>query len=127
MGRANIISQRGGTFVSAGKVMGIEALNDADELARALEEAPNAREVLSASYVACTPAVVADYLWARAAVTPRWEAEAVRGPLQAAGFGLLLVEGDAVAQAVLPKERKLDAARLAAIATAMLGAGSRAG
>jgi hypothetical protein len=127
MGRANMISHRGGSFVSAGRVVGVEAINDADELGRALEEAPKARELLSASYLACTPAVVADFLWARAAVAPRWEADAIRAKLQAAGFGLLLVEGDAVAQALLPQERKLDAARLAAIASAMLAAGARAG
>ena len=42
--------------------------------------------------------------------------------MQAGGLGLLLVEGDAVAQAILPQERKLDAGKLAAIATALQAA-----
>jgi hypothetical protein len=124
MGRPNIIGYRGGSFVSGGRVVGVEAINDADELGHALDEAKSARE-LSASYLACTPAVVAEFLWARTAVAPRWEADAVRSKLQAAGFGLLLVEGDAVAQSLLPQERKLDVARLTAIATAMQSAGNQ--
>jgi hypothetical protein len=119
MGRANVIGYRGGSFVSGGRVIGVEVINDADELGHALDEAKSARELMSASYLACTPAVLAEFLWARTSLVPRWEAEAVRTKLQAAGFGLLLVEGDAVAQSVLPEERKLDLARLTAIATAM--------
>lgn len=123
MGRANIIGYRGGSFVSGGRVVGVEAINDADELGRAVDEAKSAREHMSASYVACTPAVLAELLWARTAVVPRWEAAAPYSKLRAAGFGLLLVEGDAVAQSILPSERKLDVARLTAIATAMQSAG----
>jgi hypothetical protein len=125
MGRANIIGYRGGSFVSGGRVIGVEAINSADELGHALDEAKTAREQTSASYVACTPALVAEFLWARTAVGPRWEADALYGKLRAAGFGLLLVEGDAVAQSILPAERKLDTARLTAIATAMQSTGNR--
>ena len=42
--------------------------------------------------------------------------------MQAGGFGLLLIEGDAVSQTVLPQERKLDAAKLAAITSALYSA-----
>jgi hypothetical protein len=119
LGRANMLGYRGGSFVSGGRVIGVEAANDASELARALDEPKTVREQLTASYLACTPALVAEFLWARTAVVPRWEAEVLRQKVQAGGFGLLLVEGDAIAQAVLPQERKLDAARLTAIATAL--------
>jgi hypothetical protein len=122
LGRANVIGYRGGTFVSGGRVVGVEATNDVNELGRALDEPKTERDKLTASYLACTPALVAELLWARTAVAPRWEANALRAKAQAAGVGLLLVEGDAVAQAVLPQERKLDAAKLAAIATALQSA-----
>lgn len=119
-GRANIIGYRGGGLVSAMRVVAIEATNDAGELSRALEEMKTAKHHTSASYVACTPALVAELLWARTAVAPRWDPNALAGPLRAAGFGLLLIEGDAVAQAILPQERRPDKARLGAIASAIV-------
>jgi hypothetical protein len=119
LGRANLIGYRGGTFVSGGRVVGIEATNDVNELGRALDEPKNARDKLTASYLACTPALVAEVLWARAAVAPRWAPDALREKVLAGGLGLLLVEGDAIAQTILPQERKLDTGRLAAIATAL--------
>lgn len=118
-GRANVIGYRGGGFVSAVRVVAIEATNDPDELGRALADVKTAKQHTSASYLACTPALVAEYLWARAAVAPRWEADAIAGPLRAAGVGLLLIEGDAVAQAILPQERRPDKTRLGAIASAI--------
>ena len=122
LGRANLIGYRGGTFVSGGRVVGVEATNDVDELGRALDEPRTARDKLTASYLACTPALVAELLWARTAVAPRWAPDVLREKLQAGGLGLLLVEGDAVAQALLPQEQKLDAGKLAAIATALQSA-----
>jgi hypothetical protein len=119
LGRANLIGYRGGTFVSGGKVVGVEVTNDVGELGRALDEPKGARDKLTASYVACTPALVAELLWARTAVAPRWAPDAVREKVQAGGLGLLLVEGEAVAQAILPQERKLDTGKLAAIVTAL--------
>jgi hypothetical protein len=122
LGRANLIGYRGGGLVSGGRVIGVEATNEVNELGRALDEPKRARETLTASYIACTPALVAELLWARTAVAPRWEPDLLRAKVQAGGFGLLLVEGDAVAQAVIPQERKLDAGKLAAIATALQAA-----
>ena len=122
LGRANLIGYRGGTFVSGGRVVGIEATNDVNELGRALDEPRRERDKLTASYLACTPALVAELLWARTAVAPRWEPDALRAKVKAGGLGLLLVEGDAISQAILPEERKLDAGNLAAIATALQAA-----
>jgi len=122
LGRANLIGYRGGTFVSGGKVVGIEATNDVTELGRALDEPKRERDKLTASFLACTPALVAELLWARTAVAPRWAPDALREKVQAGGLGLLLVEGEAISQAVLPQERKLDAGNLAAIAAALQAA-----
>lgn len=119
-GRANLIGYRGGGMIATPRAFGIEATNDAAELDRAVEAMKTARVYTSVSYIACTPALYAEYLWARAAVTPRWEAEAFGQKLRAAGYGLLLVEGEAVAQAVLPQERKPDKAKLAELASAIM-------
>ncbi|HEY4395067.1 MAG TPA: hypothetical protein VGP64_13440 [Polyangia bacterium] len=119
-GRANVIGYRGGGMIATARAFGIEATNDPAELDRALEAMKTARVYTNVSYIACTPALIAEYLWARAAVSPRWEAEALGQKLRAAGHGLLLVEGDAVAQAILPQERKPDKAKLAEIASAIM-------
>jgi hypothetical protein len=119
-GRANLIGYRGGGMIAAARAFGVEAINDAAELDGALEAMKNARVYTNVSYLACTPALYAEYLWARAAVSPRWEAERFGQRLRAAGYGLLLVEGDAVAQAILPQERKPDKAKLAEIARAIM-------
>jgi len=119
-GRANLIGYRGGGVIATPRAFGIEATNDVAELERALEATKTAHVYTSVSYIACTPALIAEYLWARAAITPRWEAEALGQKLRAAGYGLLLVEGDAVAQAILPQERKPDKAKLAEIASAIM-------
>jgi hypothetical protein len=119
-GRANLIGYRGGGMIAAPRAFGIEATNDAAELDRALEAIKSARVYTNVSYIACTPAMIAEYLWSRAAVAPRWEAEALGRKLRAAGYGLLFVEGDAVAQAILPQERKPDKAKLAEIASAVM-------
>lgn len=119
LGRANLIGYRGRSMIGGGHVVGIEATNDVNELGRALDEPKKERENLTASYLACTPALMAELLWARTAIVARWDGDALRQKAQAGGFGLLLVEGDAVSQAILPQERKLDAAKLAAITSAL--------
>ena len=119
LGRANLIGYRGRSMIGGGHVVGIEATNDVNELGRALEEPRRERDNLTASYLACTPALVAEFLWARSGASTRWEADALRQKAQAGGFGLLLVEGDGVSQALLPQERKVDPAKLAAITSAL--------
>ncbi len=122
-GRANLIGYRGGGMIATARAFGVEATNGAAELDSALQALKGARVYTNVAYIACTPATLAEYLWARAAVSPRWEAEALGQKLRAAGYGLLLVEGDAVAQAILPQERKPDKAKLAEIASAIMSNG----
>ena len=119
LGRANLIGYRGRSMIGGGHVVGIEATNDVNELGRALDEPRRERDNLTASYLACTPALVAELLWARTTVAARWEADALRQKVQAGGFGLLLVEADAVSRVILPQERKLDPGKLAAITSAL--------
>ncbi len=119
-GRANMLGYRAGGVIGAMRVVDIEATNDASELSRSLDEAKSAKRHTSASYIACTPALVAEYLWARTATAPRWEPDALASRLRAAGVGLLVLEGDAVAQAILPQERKPDKIKLTEVAKAIL-------
>lgn len=122
-GRANIVGYRGGGFASGARIVGVEATNDATQLDRALDEWKTSRANTHATYIACTPALAAAFLWEQATRpgVSRWDADALQRRLKASGCGLLLVEGDAVVQAVLPREHKLDNAKLVEMATAIRG------
>ncbi|HEX3902054.1 MAG TPA: hypothetical protein VH853_04335 [Polyangia bacterium] len=119
LGRANLVGYRGRSMIGGGHVVGIEAINDLGELGRALDEPVRARENVTASYLAFTPALVAEFLWARTSLVPRWQAEALHQKAQSGAFGLLFVEGDGVSRVIVPQERKLDAGKLAAITSAL--------
>ncbi len=120
-GRASILGYRRAGFASGARIVGIEAVTDESQLDRALEAMSVSRAHTHATYLACTPALAAAFLSAQAAApgASRWDAKAIHRRLQASGCGLLLVEGDAIAQALLPRERKLDTAKLVEIAAAI--------
>jgi hypothetical protein len=113
-GRANLIGHRGGGTLAAPRTVGIEALDDPADVAATL--ADRSVDNTHAAYLACTPAVAAGYLWLAATLADRWDAEALQHRLQPSGRGLLILEGDAVAQAIPPKQRKPDKALLQQLA-----------
>jgi hypothetical protein len=120
-GRATLIGYRGGAFLAGARVVGIEVTNDVAELDRALDDMKASREQTHASYIACTPALAAAFLWAQATRPgiSRWDGAALQRRLQVSGCGLLMIEGDAVAQVLLPKERPLNSAAVAQLAMAL--------
>jgi hypothetical protein len=102
----DIVGYRKGEFLSSGKILGIQVKNDLGGLHRALDQMTSFQAYTSSMYLACTPAMAAEYLASHAA-TPgvrHWDADALKTKLQKPGIGLLIIEGDAVAQALLPKE-----------------------
>jgi len=113
-GRANLLGHRGGGMIASPRNVGIEAVNDPAEIVATL--ADRSIDNTHAAYVACTPAVAAGFLWLHATRAHRWDAEALQRGLQPSGRGLLIVEGEAVAQAILPKERKPEKALLQQLA-----------
>jgi hypothetical protein len=122
-GRANLIGHRGGGTIAAPRSVGIEAVNDPAEIAATL--ADKSIDNTHAAYVACTPAVAAGFLWLNASRSGSWDAGALQRGLQPSGRGLLLVEGDAVAQVIPPKERKPDKALLQQLAVDLQTGGAR--
>ncbi len=113
-GRANLIGSRGGGMIASPRTVGVEVINDSAELEVSLGDKPI--DNTHAAYVACTPAVAASFLWFNATRARRWDADALRRGLEPSGRGLLIVEGDAVAQAIRAKERKPDKALLQQLA-----------
>jgi hypothetical protein len=113
-GRANLIGHRGGGTISAPRTIGVEATNDPAEIAASL--ADKTVDNTHVAYIACTPATAAGFLWLRATQSGRWDGEALQRELQPSGRGLLLVEADAIAQAIPAKERKPEKALLQQLA-----------
>jgi hypothetical protein len=104
------------------RLVAVEAINDAREIDDALVRLKALDDRVHAMYLACTPAVAAEYLHLQATAggpAARWDADALRRKLQAPGVGLLVVEGDAVAQVLLPQERKPNSAKVAELAATL--------
>jgi hypothetical protein len=108
-------------MLSGLSVVGLAIKNDLGALEAALEGLPSLARYTSAMYVACTPALAAAYFFARAAAStpPRWDPGALERKLDAAGIGLLLVEGDALAETKPPQQRALEAKALEHVISAL--------
>lgn len=100
------------------RVVGVAIKNDAGQIDDALEAMKPFARYTQALQLALTPAVAAEYLIACANATGRWNGEALARRLRPLGVGLLIVEGDAVSQAVLPKTRAIDGESLNALMAA---------
>ena len=100
------------------RVVGIGIKNDASQIDDALESMKTFARYTQSMQLAVTPAVAAEYLTACAAATGRWDGAALARRLQPLGVGLLMVEGDAVSPAVLPKTRAIDGESLTALMAA---------
>jgi hypothetical protein len=116
--RVDLVGYRIG-FLSGPRVLAIQVRNEVVAIERALEILPAFTPYTHASYLACTPAAAAAYLEAHAVATHAWDGDLIRRKLQASGSGLLLVEGAAVSQAILAKERTLDTKTLETLAATL--------
>jgi len=115
--RTDFVVSHGAQFLTKPRLMGIELLNDAGLLSEALARMTECAEHTHTMYLACTPATAAAILLAHATAPgiSRWEPSMLREKLDGLGFGLLIVEGDAVSESMPAKEKSPDpqaAARL---------------
>ena len=106
------------TAFSGLRIVGVAIKNDASEIDDVLEAMKPFARFTQSIQLALTPAVAAEYLTACATGTGRWDGGALARRLQPLGVGLLMVEGDAVSQAVLPKTRAIDGESLNALMAA---------
>jgi hypothetical protein len=111
--RIDVVGYRKG-FLSGARVVAVAMKNDPGQLQPALDAMKGLVAYTNVTYLACTPAVAAAYLAENAGAqpVPRWDGDALYRKLRASGIGLLIVERDAVSQAVLAKERHLDLAKV---------------
>lgn len=110
---AEVVGYQIDRFMTKPRILGVELLNDLSRLEPTLDRMTALAEYTHATYLACTPALAAEFLVARANEpnVEHWDAAAFRKKLASRGFGLLLVEGDAVSESLAPNERKPDLAK----------------
>ena len=106
-------------LLGAFHIVGVAIGNTAGQIDLPLQRMKAFEKLTESTYLACSPAVAAEYLSACATALGKWDADALNRRLREQGVGLLLVEGDAVAQALLPKTRKLDGQTLDSLRAAV--------
>jgi hypothetical protein len=108
--RTDFVAFHVAQFLAKPRIMGIELLNDPTLLPEALARMTACADHTHTMYLACTPATAAAVLLARATApgVSRWDPSMLRDKLAPLGFGLLIVEGDAVSESLPAKERKLE-------------------
>ncbi len=100
------------------RVVAVGINNDASQIDGALEAMKPFARYTQAMHLALTPAVAAEYLTESAKATGRWDGGALARRLQTLGAGLLIIEGDAVSPAILPRTHAIDGESLTALLAA---------
>jgi hypothetical protein len=105
-------------------LIGVELKNEHAQMARGLDQMTTFREYVDAMYLACTPAMAAEYLARHAdgKKVLRYDPDVLKRKLESFGFGLLIVEGDAVFEVTAPKESAPGMARMQEVKEAIAGA-----
>jgi hypothetical protein len=108
--KVDVLAYQAGRLMTKPRILGIELHNDLSELEPTLARMNVVAPYTNVMYLACTPAFGAEYLLAsgNAPGARRWDPSALRRRLTALGFGLFVVEGDAVSESLAPRERQLD-------------------
>lgn len=89
------------------KLVGVELKNDLAQMKRGFDQLADFALYCHAVYLACTPRLAVEYLWAHAeaGTVLHWNANALDDKLRLAGFGLLLVEDHDVTEWIPAKDR----------------------
>lgn len=102
MGRARIdvLARKKGGWFSAQRLVGVELKNDLAQLKRGLDQMTTFADYTHQIYLACTPALAAEYVASHVhgRAVQVWDAEVLNEKLKRAGIGLLLVRGNDVAE-----------------------------
>jgi hypothetical protein len=99
-GRVDVVGHRAAAMLGLrpARVVAVELKNDLNQLKRGLDQMVTFRDYAHDVYLACTPALAAEYLDAHANSrgVQRWDSDVLDRKLGLFGFGLLLVEGEDV-------------------------------
>jgi hypothetical protein len=108
--RIDVLGYKKGFLGFGERLIGIELKNDIAQFQRGLDQMTTFREYAHAIYLACTPALAADYLdhHAEARNVHHWDKAVFHKKLKDFGFGLLLIEGETVYEVMKPVEHEPD-------------------
>jgi hypothetical protein len=108
--KVDVLAYQAGRLMTKPRIVGIELHNDVNDLEPTLARMNVVAPYTNVMYLACTPAFAAEFLLAsgNAPGAKRWIPAALRLKLAALGFGLFIVEGEAVSESLAPRERQLD-------------------
>jgi hypothetical protein len=96
--RIDAVGFKEGGWFSSERLVGVEFKNDLEEMKRGLDQMTTFASYLSEVWLACTPAMAAEYVsrHANAPNVMHWDPEVLNEKLRRFRFGLLLVMGDDV-------------------------------
>lgn len=118
--RIDVLGYRASGIGHSASLTAIELKNDDPQFARGIDQMGTFAEYAQTVYLACTPAFCADYLERNAYSrgVNHWDPGVLERKLSAGGFGLLIVERDAVFEVLKPTERTPSSSN---VATALSG------
>jgi hypothetical protein len=105
--RIDVLGHCAGGMGRAPQLKAVELKNDDIQFARGIDQMGTFAEYAHTVYLACTPAFCAEYLDrnAESRGVNHWDPSVLERKLTAGGFGLLIVERDAVFEVIKPTER----------------------
>jgi len=113
--RIDVLGYRASSIGHSASLTAVELKNDDSQFARGIDQMGTFAEYAHAVYLACTPAFCADYLERNAYSrgVNHWDPGVLERKLIAGGFGLLIVERDAVFEVIKPAENTPSATNVA--------------
>jgi hypothetical protein len=116
--RIDLLAFRESGWFRSARLDGIELKNEVGQLKRGLDQMATFAAYTMRVFLACTPAMAAEYLiqHAKASNVKRWDSKLLHAKLERAGFGLMLVEGQQVTEVLAPREAEPSSAKIDEIA-----------
>jgi len=108
--RIDVLGHRQKGWFRSEKVWGVELKNELSQLKRGLDQMTTFAQYSTRIYLACTPALGAQFLAAHAKArgVMRWDPEILSAKLERAGIGLWLVEGNEVFEVLEAPDTDID-------------------
>jgi len=105
--RVDVLGHKNG-FLSGNHLIAIELKNEKTQFERALDQMTTFGQYAHKTYLACTPALAADYLDRHSCArgVKHWDGRVFETKLRDFGVGLLLVEGNRVCEVIKPNEEE---------------------
>ncbi len=121
--RTDLLGYSKGGWLTSSELIAVELKDDLNQLKRGLDQMASYGDYAHKVYLACTPFLAAEYLWAHAGgvKVKHWDAHVLDRKLEQIGSGLLLVEGESIYEYRTPRLRTPDSKKLEEVELALKG------